>query len=47
MNLIRSLEKALQHLTDASECICNEDLQDDEVQALLSEIQSTMDAMTM
>jgi hypothetical protein len=45
MNIYDCLEEALQHLTDANEIICNADLQDVAIVALLEELQSALDSL--
>lgn len=47
MNIITCLEKSLDALTLAAECMTSEHLQDEEVAALVAEIQSTLDAMLL
>ncbi len=47
MNIITCLEKSLDSLITAAECMTSEHLQDEEVAALVAEIQSTLDAMLM
>jgi hypothetical protein len=43
MSIITCLEKCLEHLTNVAECMTNEQLQEEETAALLSEIQSMLD----